>query len=101
MSAAYELGDIGEVAGIQRILEIALHDALALEQSVARLRVIMHGVRAATDLLRVGDLEARLSALERAKAEADASRLPLAGLLADTGNAIDDAAAQAAPGEDG
>ena len=81
--AAYELGDIGEVAGIRRILEIALHDALALDHGVARLRVIIHGVRAATDLLRVGDLEARISALERDKVARDASSLPLTGLLAD------------------
>jgi hypothetical protein len=99
--AAYELGDISEVSGIQRILEIALHDALALDHGVARLRVIIHGVRAATDLLRVGDLEARLSALERDRVEQEASRLPLAGMLADAGNTLAQAAEVTAPAAEG
>ena len=79
--AAYELGDIGDVEGIRRILEIAVQDALGLEQSVARLRVIIHAVRAAMELLRLSDHDVRISALERDRVERNAMSQPLAGLL--------------------
>ena len=56
------------VASIGRIIEIATLDALGLENSIARCRVLIAAALAASRLLEVGELEARLSALEAALA---------------------------------
>lgn len=79
--AAYELGDIGEVDGIRRILEIAVSEALTLENGVARLRLIVYAARTALEAIRVSDLDDRISALERDFRTRAAASEPLSGLL--------------------
>ena len=66
LSAAYDLDDLTTVAGIRRFLEVALLDAITLENSVARSRVLIAGVMAAAKLLEVGELEERVAAVEAA-----------------------------------
>jgi hypothetical protein len=66
VSGAYDFSGLGSVEAIRRILEIAVVDALGLDNSVARARVLIAAALAATKLLETGELEARLSALEAA-----------------------------------
>lgn len=63
---AYDLENLGTVDGILRVLDIALRDALGLENSIARSRVLISAAGAATRLLEVGDLAARVASLEEA-----------------------------------
>jgi len=64
VTGAYELDGLEDVAGLRRVLEIAAVDALALENSVSRSRVLIAAAQAGARLLEVGELEARLEALE-------------------------------------
>ena len=64
VSGAYELDGLADVAGLRRILEIAAVDALSLDNSVARVRVLTTIVQVGARLLEVGDLESRLGELE-------------------------------------
>ena len=48
------------------MLEIAVLDALGLENSVARSRVLISGVLAGAKLLEVGEMEERMAAVEAA-----------------------------------
>ena len=66
VSGAYDFTGLGSVEAIRRILEIATVDALGLENSVARARVLTSAAMAATKLLEAGELEARIQALEAA-----------------------------------
>jgi len=66
VQGAYDFTGLGSVEAIRRILEIAIVDALGLENSVARARVLIAGAQAATKLLETGELEARIAALEAA-----------------------------------
>jgi hypothetical protein len=61
-----DLEGLDSVAGIRRLLHVALLDAVGLENSVARSRVIISGVLAAAKLLEVGEQEERLQAIEAA-----------------------------------
>jgi hypothetical protein len=63
---AYELESLGTVEGILRVLDIASRDALGLENSIPRSRVLIGVAQAATRLLEVGELAARVAALEAA-----------------------------------
>jgi hypothetical protein len=56
----------GSIEAIRRILEIATIDALGLDNSIARARVLIAAVLAAAKLLETGELEGRLAALEAA-----------------------------------
>jgi hypothetical protein len=64
ISGAYDFAGLGSIEAIRRILEIATLDALGLEKSVARARVLIAAAIAATKLLEAGELEERLAALE-------------------------------------
>jgi hypothetical protein len=64
VSGAYDLAGLGSIEAIRRILEIAVLDALGLENSIARSRVLVSAAMAAAKLLETGELEARLAALE-------------------------------------
>ena len=66
LQGAYELEGLESVAQIRRVLEVAILDALGLENSVARSRVLVSCVVAAAKLLETGELEARLEAVEAA-----------------------------------
>jgi hypothetical protein len=67
------------VAGIRRLLDIVVADVVGLENGIARLRVLISTAAAATNLLKVGEFEERLTALEAAVGhrEADAAGDPL------------------------
>ena len=66
IEGAYDLEGLENVPQIRRLLQIATTDALGLESSVARVRVLIHLVAAATKLLEVGELEQRLASVEGA-----------------------------------
>ena len=66
LAGAYEFEGLGSVADIQRLLEIAVLDTLALENSVARSRTLAYLSQTALKCLEVGDLEERLALLEAA-----------------------------------
>src|SRR5665811_1473003 len=66
VSGAYDFAGLGSVESIRRILEIATIDALGLDHSIARARVLISAAMAATKLLETGELEVRLTTLEAA-----------------------------------
>jgi hypothetical protein len=68
LALAYDFAGIGSVDSIGRIIEIATLDAIGLENSIARCRVLIAAALAASRLLEVGELESRLAALEAAHA---------------------------------
>ena len=55
ITAVYELEGLGSAVGIRRVLDIAVADALGLENSVARARVLIAAAMAATRLLEIED----------------------------------------------
>ena len=63
---AYDLPGLETVAGIRRLLQIVSTDGLAMDNGVPRLRVLISTAVAATNLLKVGEIEERLAALESA-----------------------------------
>ena len=66
LQGAYEIEGLDSISQIRRVLEVAVLDALGLENSVARSRVLVSCVIAAAKLLETGELEARLEAVEAA-----------------------------------
>jgi hypothetical protein len=64
ISTLYEFAGFESAEGIRRLLEIVAADALALDNGIARLRVLTGAASAATRLLGVADFERRLQALE-------------------------------------
>ena len=66
VAGAYEFGGLRTVTDIQRLLEIAALDVLALENSVARSRTLAYLSQTALRCLEVGELEERLALLEAA-----------------------------------
>ena len=63
---AYDLGNMESVAEIRRLVQIAMLDTLALENSVARNRTLLAAGLAFARLKEVGDHEERLAAIEAA-----------------------------------
>ncbi|HXF51200.1 MAG TPA: hypothetical protein VNM43_05930 [Dehalococcoidia bacterium] len=66
VAGTYALEGLGTVGDIRRLLEIAVVDVLALENSVARARTLVYLAQTAVRLLEVGELEERVAALEAA-----------------------------------
>lgn len=66
VAGAYDFEGLDSAEQIRRILNIAITDALALDNSIARSRVLIHAASAAARLLEVGELEERVKALEAA-----------------------------------
>lgn len=64
VSGADDFAGLGSIEAIRRILEIATIDALGLDNSIARARVLIAAVLAAMKLLETGELEERVVALE-------------------------------------
>lgn len=62
----YEIESLDTVGDLRRLLLVATVDALALDNSVARIRVLTAIVQAGARLLETGELEERLAALENA-----------------------------------
>lgn len=63
---AYDFNGLDTVQGIRRVLEIALLDTLAMENSIARNRTLAYLAMAALRSLEVGNLEDRIASLELA-----------------------------------
>jgi hypothetical protein len=68
VAGVYDLVAFDSIPGLRRIVEVAALDALGLDNSPARSRVLIACVLAALRLNLTGDLEARISALEGALA---------------------------------
>jgi len=66
LAGAYDLDSLDTVQSIRRVLEIVAFDALGMDNSVARGRLLIAAAQAATKLLEVGELEQRLSDVESA-----------------------------------
>ncbi|MBI5285335.1 MAG: hypothetical protein HY874_09600 [Chloroflexi bacterium] len=67
LAGAYEIGPLDTLVGIRRVLEIVTFDGLGMEtNSIARGRLLIAAAQALTKLLEVGELEARLEAVEAA-----------------------------------
>jgi hypothetical protein len=66
VAVAYDLPGLDTVVGIRRVLDIVVTDGLGLDNGVQRLRVLIAAAGAATNLLKVGELEERVAALEAA-----------------------------------
>jgi hypothetical protein len=64
IAIAYDLPGLDSVEGIRRLLQIVTTDGMGLETSIAKLRVLIATAVAATNLLKAGEFEARLAALE-------------------------------------
>ena len=66
VSGAFEFAGLGSVTDIRRLLEVAVIDTLGLENSISRNRTLAYLATTAIKLLEVGELEARIEALEGA-----------------------------------
>ena len=64
IAVAYDLPGLDTVAGIRRLLDVVVTDGIGLDNGIARLRVLISASAAATNLLKVGEFEERLAALE-------------------------------------
>jgi hypothetical protein len=64
IAVAYDLPGLDTVVGIRRLLDIVVTDGVGLENGIPRLRVLISTAVAAMNLLKVGELEERLAALE-------------------------------------
>ncbi|HEY8869968.1 MAG TPA: hypothetical protein VIM30_11350 [Candidatus Limnocylindrales bacterium] len=64
IAVAYDLPGLDTVEGIRRLLDIVVTDGLSLETSIAKLRALISTAVAATNLLKAGEFEMRLAALE-------------------------------------
>jgi hypothetical protein len=66
MARAYEVEGLGSIEEIRRLIEIAVVDTLALENSLGRSRTLGYLAQVATTLLEKGELERRIATLESA-----------------------------------
>jgi len=65
LSGAYDFEALDTVAGIRRIVEVAVLDTLGMENSISRNRTLAYLAQIALRTLEVGDLEERIIALEQ------------------------------------
>jgi hypothetical protein len=63
-SGAYDFEGLNDVRQVRRLLEIAVLDALGLENSIARSRTLAYLAQVALKALEVGELEERVRELE-------------------------------------
>lgn len=66
IATAFDLAGLDHTDGIRRVLDIVVADSLGLDNGIDRNRTLIAAATAATRLLAVGDIEARLEALESA-----------------------------------
>ena len=66
VQGAYDLGSLEHVAGLRRVLGIAILDTLGLDNSVARARTLGYLVGVGLKALEVGELDERVGVLEMA-----------------------------------
>jgi hypothetical protein len=64
LAGAYDVEGLDTVPSIRRIIEIVTYDALGMDNSVARGRLLIAAMQAATKLLETGELEERVANLE-------------------------------------
>jgi hypothetical protein len=64
ISSAFQFDSLNSVEGIRRIIEVAILDTLAMDNGIARNRTLAYLAQVALHSLEVGDIEARLTALE-------------------------------------
>ena len=64
VSGTYEFGGLDTIPKIRRLMEVAVLDALGLENSLSRARTLGTLAIQAARLLEIGELENRVSALE-------------------------------------
>jgi hypothetical protein len=64
IAVAYGLPGLDTVVGIRRLLDIVVTDGVGLDNGIPRLRVLISTAAAAMNLLKVGEFEERLAALE-------------------------------------
>jgi hypothetical protein len=64
IAVAYDLPGLDTAPGIRRLLDIVVTDGIGLDNGIPRLRVLISTAVAAMNLLKVGELEERLEALE-------------------------------------
>ena len=64
ISSAYQFDSLNSVEGIRRIVEVAVLDTLAMENSIARSRTLAYLAQVALRTLEIGDLETRIADLE-------------------------------------
>ena len=64
LQAAYEFDGPGTVPDIRRVVEIAVLDALSMENSIARGRLLIAAAQVAGKLLETGELEDRIERIE-------------------------------------
>ena len=67
LSTAFDLGDIATLDGQWRLLEIVVADTIALDNGVARNRLLLNTITTAARLREATDVDARLRALEAAQ----------------------------------
>ncbi len=66
LGEAYSLEGLDAVAGARRLVELAVTEALLLENTLPRARLLVAAAHAVVRLLEVGELEERIKALESA-----------------------------------
>ncbi len=64
VAGAFEFNGLESTKDLRRILEVAVVDALGLENSIARVRALASLVTTAAKLLETGEFEERLEAIE-------------------------------------
>jgi hypothetical protein len=74
VQSAYDLAGLATVPDIRRVLDLALLDTVALDNSVARNRLLVAIASTAARLLETGELEMRLAIVERALGSVPSSR---------------------------
>jgi uncharacterized small protein (DUF1192 family) len=65
VSGAYDFEGLETVAGIRRLVEVAVLDTLGMENSLARSRTLGYLAQIALRTLEVGELEERIAILEQ------------------------------------
>jgi hypothetical protein len=65
VSGAYDFEGLGTVPQIRRLVEVAVIDTLALENTIGRSRALAYLAHTAQQLLQTGELEDRLSRIEQ------------------------------------
>lgn len=81
LAIVYDLGGLDDVEASRRMLEIALADALSLDNGLGRVRVLIAIASARLRLHEVGELEAHIDALRAALGRRWLRPAPADGLL--------------------
>ena len=77
LAGVYDLESVITVRDIQRLIEIAVFDTLALENSVQRNRTLAYLAQTALRSIEVGELEERMRILEAALLSQTARQVPV------------------------